>query len=242
MQRAGTADVQSHSFRHARRTAGDELLDFFNPYADWVRRRTWHDLVPPATEQLPCTRASIEALAGTPVMESASMFAGWPRFRLDPELERRCQARVANEGGAAFFGDRRWRRYLDQEVDSHLAAGGRLGALDDADALRCEVLDDLTRARQAIEREVPTASVRHFALPYGEGSDEMLPVMREVGLESVFWTVREDRRTNLVGQDPLRSVRVKADLIHCLPGRGQRTLFAVLGERVARRVRGDPVR
>jgi hypothetical protein len=239
MHRAGTADVQSHSLRHARRFVGSRIVDFFIPDAESPSHRGRHDLVIPEGVPTPLTDAALRALAGVPIYEGGSPFAGRPRYHDDPVLRARCQAVLASGGGPQALPRRTWRGRLAAEVTAH---GPLRGWWDDAGALAEEIHNELTESRRMIEHRVPGTSVRHFALPYGEGADELLPLIRDAGMASAFWTRRRDRQSNRAGGDPYRLVRLKSDLIECLPGRGRRALSSILADRIGRRLRGHPVR
>jgi hypothetical protein len=92
-----------------------------------------------------------------------------------------------------------------------------------------------------IEERLPGHRVRHLCLPYTIGSAQAVRAAREVGYATCFWGVLPDRSSNRPGEDPYRCPRLKADYICRLPGRGRRSLAAVLTHKLRRRVSGLPV-
>jgi hypothetical protein len=77
-------------------------------------------------------------------------------------------------------------------------------------------------------------------LPYGAGTEAMPELAGCAGFESIFWSRRDDRDANRVGDDPFRIVRSKHDLVRRLPGKGRRSRLDVLATKVKRRVASDP--
>jgi len=92
---------------------------------------------------------------------------------------------------------------------------------------------DLLAARLGIDRP-------HLCLPYGAGNKAIPGLAKEAGFESVFWSRRPDRDTNLPGDDPHRIVRQKHDFLRRMPGRGRRSLLDVYVTKVKRRLTSDP--
>jgi hypothetical protein len=150
-------------------------------------------------------------------------------------------AHVAAGGGAAFFRSSRWRSELDRLVTDWQAEHGARGTVEAPAALHEAMVDDLRRARQMIEEHLPGHRVRHLCLPYTIGSAQTVRAARDAGYATCFWGVLPDRKSNRLGEDPYRCPRLKADYIFRLPGRGRRSLAAILAGKLRRRVSGGPV-
>ena len=121
------------------------------------------------------------------------------------------------------------------------ARRGELGALEHPSALHDAMVDDLLRTRRLIEEHLPGHRVRHLCLPYTIGSAQAVGAAREAGYATCFWGVLPDRKSNRPGEDPYRCPRLKADYIFRLPGRGRRSLGAILSHKLTRRLSGRPV-
>ena len=233
----GHIDFQAHTLYHHRVPVGDRIVDFVNP----AMRGALFDLpIEPGQEETLLSRG-IEGLYGAPVYENDALMSGRPRFRGRAGVANACIAHVANAGGAEFFRSSGWRAELDRVVAAWSAEHGARGALENFAALRDAMVDDLRRARRLIEEHLPRHRVRHLCLPYTIGSAQAMQAARQAGYATCFWGVLADRRTNRPGEDPYRCPRLKADYIFRLPGRGRRTLGAILSAKLKRRLAGRPV-
>lgn len=110
------------------------------------------------------------------------------------------------------------------------------GELADAGPL---ILEDLRRSSAALRARLGVERI-HLCLPQGGGSEAIPGLAREAGMESVFWSRRDDRDANQPGDDPYRIVRRKHDLVRRLPGRGRRSAASVILTKVRRRISSDP--
>jgi Polysaccharide deacetylase len=234
---SGHVDFQAHTLYHHSVPVSDRIVDYVNP----EMRHALFDLpIEPGQEEM-LLRDGMVALYGAPVYESESLMSGRPRFRGRPELARACMERVARSGASSFFRSPSWRAELDRVVEDWSARNGRRGALEDAGATRRAMVEDLRRARPLIEERLKGHEVRHLCLPYTIGSTDAVDAARGAGYRSCFWGVLPDRRTNRPGQDPYRCPRLKANYIFRLPGRGRRSLAAIVSRKLTRRLSGRPV-
>jgi peptidoglycan/xylan/chitin deacetylase (PgdA/CDA1 family) len=234
---SGRVDFQSHTLYHHKVPVTDRIVDYVNP----AMRSALFDLpIEPGQEET-LLNNGIESLYGAPLYEHDSLMSGRPRFRGDAALSRACVAHVAAAGGASYFRSAGWRSELDRVVAEWQARYGARGALEDRSELHDAIVDDLLRARQLIEKHVPGHRVRHLCLPYTIGSPQAVRAARETGYATCFWGVLPDRKSNRPGEHPYRCPRLKADYIFRLPGRGRRSIGAILSHKLARRLSGRPV-
>jgi hypothetical protein len=117
------------------------------------------------------------------------------------------------------------------------------------------ILYELRESKAIIENQIPGKSVNHLCYPYFSGSDLSVKLSQKSGYLSNFWgwdmssiqssngyathrylmgyqtwgshTIR-GRRTNTVGDDPYRIVRLPGDYIFRLPGRGRRSISQIM--------------
>jgi peptidoglycan/xylan/chitin deacetylase (PgdA/CDA1 family) len=101
------------------------------------------------------------------------------------------------------------------------------------------ILDDL-RASRALLAERLGVDRPHLCLPYGRGVEQMPALAREAGFESIFWSRREEREINAVGDDPFHIVRRKHDFVRRLPGSGRRSLAGLFVAKATRRLFSNP--
>lgn len=233
----GLVDFQAHTLYHHQVPVTDRIVDYINP----AMRAALFDLPIEPGQEDTLVHQGIEGLYGAPVYEHDSLMSGRPRFRGHAELSRTCIAHVAGAGCAAFFRLPGWRSDLDRVVAEWEAQRGARGALEEPSALQDAIVDDLRRTRQLIEAHLPGHRVRHLCLPYTIGSPQAVRAARQADYATCFWGVLPDRKSNRPGDDPYRCPRLKADYIFRLPGRGRRTLGAILSQKLRRRLSGRSV-
>ena len=99
-----------------------------------------------------------------------------------------------------------------------------------------EVLDlkeELLRSKQVLEERLGHG-VRHLAFPMYEGTVEAIRLARECGYVSCWWGTMPQRPLNRPDDSPFEMVRLDAQWLRRLPGRGRRTLASVFKDRWAR--------
>ena len=217
-------DFQSHSHWHARVFVAPRLVDFLHPRFD----RHALNLHVPVLRTRGEDDFARAAPLGTPLYADAPRFAGRPRFLDDEGARARAVELVAARGGAAFFADPAWRRILSAEIRPHLVLHGSAGRYETAAETAAALDAELVSSRAAIERVLPGHEVRSFCLPWFAGSELAIARARAAGYTSCCFGVKPGRRTNRPGDDPLTTVRLPADYIHRLPGRGRLPLATVL--------------
>jgi len=230
MHASGVVDVQSHSMHHAAIPISGRVVDFY--HHGYHAYEPWDVHVGPAWETgVPSWPPAL----GTPLLEQASCLGDARRFRPDPERVRACTEHVAARGGAAFFERRGWRRELRRLVD---ALPGRLeGEAEQRAAIERELLDSKSR----IERELPGHTVRHLAHPWNEVGRLTQDLLPGCGYLSAYAGLTRERGRRAQGRGLFELARLSGDFVLCLPGRGRRPLWRVMGFKVARRLtRGQP--
>ena len=232
MHQDGVIDMQSHTTYHHHLFTGKRIVDFCRPDRDGMI----YDLpMSPGWEQR-ILDGGPEALWGMPIYEHAALMAGRPRYIDDPEVAEGCIRKVAGSGGIDFFRRPSWRRELMDFCREVRNRGRSTDRFQSRQELISAIREDLERSRRSIEDHLDSYRVRHLCYPYGVGSDLSVRLSRESGYVSNFWSIRRDRRTNRPGDDPFAIVRLKADYIFRLPGRGRRSLLSVLAAKVRRRL------
>ncbi len=233
MQDSGVVEVECHTHLHQRlfaaveeavgvvlsgslRTASDAV---FSPYLDVKSEPA---ALPP------------DAYLGYPLYPTVPLMSGQAAWSL-PEA-------AAAEVAAAF----RELRALHDEADAARAVAasrvfrqcGRHAQRLSADAVAGRIHADLAASQQALRTQLrlPGAGV-HLCLPFTIGGGVAVRAARALGFRSVLWGAAQ-RPTNLAGQDPFETSRVKNDFIWRLPGSGRRSLLGLYLEKATRRVAG----
>lgn len=91
---------------------------------------------------------------------------------------------------------------------------------------------DFGLAKQIIEKKLGK-TVRHLAFPKFFGTDEALAIGRKLGYEGFWWGALPGRPGNDFNGDSAYIVRLEAQFLHCLPGKGRISLGTVLVRRYA---------
>jgi peptidoglycan/xylan/chitin deacetylase (PgdA/CDA1 family) len=236
MHRDGVIDFQSHTAYHHHIFTGRKIVDFFHP----GRGGMIYDVpMSPGREQRMLDDGPA-SLWGMPIYEHDALMTGRPRYIDDPGVTDGCIARVARSGGGEYFRRTGWHREL-MEFCREAGGRGRFPArFQRPEEVAAAIRKDLEWSRGWIQDHLDGHRVRHLCYPYGAGSDLSVRLSREAGYASNFWSIRRDRRTNRPGDDPFAVVRLKADYIFRLAGRGRRSLLSVLAAKVRRRLSRHP--
>lgn len=233
MQSSGHVEVECHTHLHQRlfasveqpsgvvlsdsiRTASDAV---FSPYL------TVHDA--PAT--LPA-----DAYLGYPLFPTVPLMAGQAAWQM-PDA---AAAEVAGQFRTLCDGQ-------DEKAAARALAAcepfrqcGRAAQRLSVEQVVARIHADLEASQQALRTELrlPQAGV-HLCLPFTIGSEAAVQAARALGFRSVLWGANQ-RRTNLPGNDPFGTTRLKNDFIWRLPGSGRRSLLGLYFEKATRRVAG----
>ncbi|HHC73126.1 MAG TPA: hypothetical protein ENK54_09545 [Thiotrichales bacterium] len=235
MERAGTADFQSHSLYHHRVFSSGELTGFFRP----DRSIAMHDWILPRGYEQYARSGEIADRLGFPLFRSDSLFECGRRFEDDEEIRQAMEARCRALGGHEFIeGERQWQKILRREYETLVASRPRQGRMIEGEEAREEIAHDLSVSRSLISERLGK-TVRHLCFPSNAYSVDALLVAKEVGYEACFLGTRRDRRCNAVGMDPFLNVRLKHDYLWSLPGEGRLPLPAILGRKLWRRLTSD---
>ncbi|GAB4192473.1 MAG: hypothetical protein Kow00105_06550 [Phycisphaeraceae bacterium] len=110
-----------------------------------------------------------------------------------------------------------------------------LAGVDDtiADRRRADALplaDDLKQSRQELETRL-NKPVRHLAFPQYDGTDQAIPIGRQVGYVGFWWGVLPHRPMNTPGDSAERIVRISGEFVRRLPGNGRVALTDIVRAR-----------
>lgn len=230
MHKSGHVDVQSHSLYHVQVPRSPKVVSLLDSF-ETVRA---FDSVPAPVgfEDLPI-RAHREDLLGFPVFDGSSLFLGGERFVPPEEFIEACvkgwrrdEDRAHGEGVESFLRRIAW-------PPERIAGEGRYALVEP------EIEHSLRRSRHIIEERLPGKAVRHFCFPYGLFCAASIAEVKRAGYNSAFLSYVRGQDENRPGGDPFSIVRLKNDYLPRLPGRGRRSLWAILGMKLARRLRGE---
>ncbi len=238
MYRSGLVAVESHTLFHREVFTAPRILDFVDDHTPHTSYNS------PMTAYLnredvgrPFERSTY---LGLPLMPSAPLLAGKPALKLPPELLQTCRGFYEQNVGRPAGPGTDWKAQLRRQLasDRRFRTPPELQSPEEAfGAAR----DDLLEAKTMIEERLGPEAGQTLCLPYATGSDLAVRAAREAGVRSCFWGVRFGKRINRPGDDPYYRVRIKSDFIERLPGRGRRSLAAVYGSKIRRRLEGESV-
>jgi peptidoglycan/xylan/chitin deacetylase (PgdA/CDA1 family) len=222
MHRSGVVDFQSHTLYHNYVAVSPRIVDFLHP---------GYDVSFCANIPVPTWRGedgNEHVLPwGAPIFESAPRMSARPRYFDDPEVRERCTSLIARSGASQFFADPEWRRILRQTVAE---CSGKMRTVHYETPAECEqaVREDLLESKRILEERLKGKAVKHLCYPWYAGSELALTTSRELGYVTNFWGVLPQRRSNQVGDDPYRVVRLDESYLLTLPGRGRRSVSSLV--------------
>lgn len=220
MHASGVVDIQSHSLSHHRVPISARVIDFVHPGLD-----LWYGNFDLPVSVLDETRERTRR-PGAPLFVSAPRLSGRPAFVERPEFVHALVDRVASQGSDAFFASPSWRRTLREEL--HRWPLSDRGRFETAEETEAAMRREIVGAREALERRLPGARVRHLAFPWHAGGNLADRLAAEQGKRSVFYgaSISSTGRPGL-----LRIRRLPKSYLPRLPGRGRATFAGFLRER-----------
>ena len=236
MSGSGYLDFQSHSLFHHRVFVEPVLTGFLDP----ARSGKFYDWPVARAQESVLVERRLRDLAGLPQYRAASPFTTVRRFRSDAGIDEAMLHEAAKLGGAEFLASEPRAQAVLRKVYGRIAGNGPRGSFDDPEIVLREMEADLRTSRRLIE-ERTGKSVRHLCYPYNRRSAMAVEQSRRAGFVSNFVGVEPDQRANHQGADPFTTVRLKYDYLFTLPGRGRRSLAAVLLDKLRARMRGEPI-
>lgn len=213
LHESGLVDVQAHSWRHALIACGSEVIDFVRP--DYLDHPHHFPLV---DTPYGCRLLSRHDL-GAPLYPVRSRLSDAPRW-LAPGAFSACTATVRSRGGEKFFRQPGWREELMK-----CAVQGGAGRWESAAEQEENILEELVRARELLDAGLRSKSVRHMCFPWAVAGSIAVRLADAAGYQTAFsdrmWGYRAVRH----GDDRYRLMRLKHQLIPCLPGKNRSWFF-----------------
>ena len=230
MDESGVLDIQSHSMYHHSIATSDRLIDFVRPNLKCSFLES--DLAPHMQQK--GSNNSLKPALGTPIYDWGARYGAAPAFQESPAVAAACCQYVREHGGPVFFETPNWRGRLKRvwavarrEEDS--------ARLEDVKEQRMAILKDFMDSKNEIERRLPGKRVRHFCFPWFRSAPLSMRLSTEAGYVSNAWASLLPRfvRKSCVST-PTPIARLSPHYLWRLPGKGRKSIEAVLRERFFR--------
>lgn len=235
MHRSGTIDFQSHTSYHHSVFYTDHFVDFVNPdFKPAFLKGTCYipvhqggrDVFPSAPEW------------GRPIFRWAPAMAVEKRFLEDEDLSQHCMEYVRDNGDLDFFKQRDWRRFLKARFRQYIRRYGRSGHFQTPSERINDLRYDLSCSKEMIEAKL-RKQVRHLCYPWYQGSKTAVQISKEVGYRANYWGILGRDTVNWAGRtDPFHLVRINADYIFSLPGKGRQSIHQIIVGKIKVRAKG----
>lgn len=210
---AGTVDIQAHTLRHTMVYADDVIHGFVKP--SFHRHPHLYPLVDTGAGERFITPTDL----GAPLYTQRSRYSTARRYD-NPGAFEACTRHVREHGGEAFFDRPEWERELRKIANSFK---GR----QETDAKRdAAILEDLASARAELNTRLNTNTVRHMCFPWAIASKPGEVAAEKAGYDTAFGDRLFGGRSVKPGDPPYRLMRLKHQLLYCLPGCGRRYFFS----------------
>ena len=209
---SGVFDVQSHTRSHAMIFSDAEACGFVTPA---------FSTEPFLNRPITSMNGHIDAIGpealGTPLFTRRSRMSDARRYFPDEAIAERCRARVAAQGGAAFFTREGWWREL------HAIVGEQIVERFETDLERAgSIRDELAAGRAILNEKLGTSTVKHVAMPWGIGGALARREVEATGHVTAFAERPLRRRAIRAGDDRFQLMRLSGRFLTCLPGRGRK--------------------
>lgn len=212
----GVIDVQCHGYGHSKIFCHDVPHGFVTPDV-----AGWHPLDRPLLFGEAAGAYLKPDDLGAPLYVQRSRLSDALRYVDDDGAHERCVAHVRSNGGPSFFDRRGWAAELRA-----LAARGRPGSFETADARRAAIYEDLDRGRAMLRDRLRTNAIGHLCFPWEVAGAIARGAACALGFRTAFSDRLFGLRAVRGGDDPWRLMRLNGKFIPSLPRR-RRALIAV---------------
>lgn len=235
MHKSGVIDFQSHGLNHQKIAVENKIVTFVSPQ---LIKRYFFEFDIPYMENRDWWMDTGDIL-GAPVYQMAPFFSEANRLINNDGLKEVCVDYVKQNGGRDFFELRDWEKQLRHLVREFRMEGQPCDSFETLDEQKARIALNLQQARDMIEERLGDKAIRHFAYPWGTGSEMAIECSKKTDHLSNFWATVPGKPYNTPGSDPYRIVRYKHDYIWRLPGDGRRSLLHIFMLKFKRRIQGQ---
>jgi len=208
----GVVDIQAHTLGHTMIFADSVIGGFVTP--GFLRHPHLYPLVDTGDGERYLTPADL----GAPLYTQRSRYSTACRYD-NPAAFTACLQKVRENGGVEFFHRPDWETRLRKLAASFMGRQETPAQRDVA------IFDDLLAARQQLNAQLHSDTVRHMCFPWAIASKPGEIAAEKAGYVTAFGDRLFGRRAVRAGDPPYRLMRLKHQHIYCLPGKGRRTMF-----------------
>lgn len=232
MHESGVIDFQSHSMHHPAIFCTDEIIDFYNPKMENLKR--WNvPLIESDQEREITERPAL----GTPIYEYCSRFSDTKRYYPDKKLQEICVEHVSKNGAEKFFEGKKWKSELEELVRNFRIMESVEEEYETENKQITAILKELRYSKLTIEEKLKDKKVSHFAFPWNQTGTVTTKVLVKSGYKTAYMGLTADALEGKKIENPKLIKRVTGDFIKCLPGDGRQSFWSVLLHKILRRLK-----
>jgi len=210
---SGVVDVQAHTLGHTMIFSDAVISGFVAP--GFSRHPHLYPLADTGAGERYLTPSDL----GAPLYTQRSRYSDALRYD-NPAAFVACTRQVQANGGADFFKRPGW------EAELRKLAASFTGQQETPEQRDAAILHDLATARQQLNAQLNTYSVRHMCFPWAIASRPGEIAAEKAGYVTAFGDRLLGRRAVRAGDPPYRLMRLKHQHIYCLPGKGRKIMVS----------------
>lgn len=227
MHNSGFFDFQSHSLNHGTVFVSDKVVDFINPF--FKPNFVFNSYNPLSSKDLNI-KLRKDIKLGLPIYESDSNLSATKNYIPNEIVDKNCIKFVEDNGGENFFSSRGWRKRLLKIYNSSKSEFEKERQYRSKKDRLNEIANDLLLSKKEIELKLKK-NVEHLCFPWYKASSDTVNIAKEVGFNSCYWGIVENKSINKVGDNPFYIKRINSNYIFCLPGKKRKSILKVLKEK-----------
>ncbi len=232
MHESKVIDFQSHSMYHMGVFCSSDVIDYYNPKMENLKR--WNfPLTDTENGELKTERPPF----GTPVYKYCSRFSDNKQYVPDKKLQDYCAAYVAKNRSKQFFERKNWKTELDEIVKSFRKTGSAEDKYETKNKQITAILKELRYSKLVIEEKLVDKKVYHFAWPWNQTGVVTTKVLIKSGYKTAYMGLTADALEGKNVEELILIKRVTGDFIKCLPGDGRQSFWSVLLHKIFRRIK-----
>ncbi len=225
---SGTIDVQAHTWHHAKMFCDPSVTGFIAPGFAAHPHDAPHVLSADDRQTVPGTPVPVPggpvrrflgpADLGAPLHLMRSAMSDALEYD-DSAARQACMEQVGANGGAKFFTRPDWEKTLRDIAERY---PGRF----ETESRRDErILAELTATRQELDHRLGQDRTRQMCFPWAIAGQRAVALAARAGYSTAFADRLFGYRAVRAQDPPFRLMRLRHELIFCLPGHNRRTFF-----------------
>lgn len=221
MYKSGFVNIESHTLFHRENFINNNIQNFYEKNEETVGYS--FQAAPYLEINKATNKINSKDFLGLPLFEASPLMLAGQKLLISEEYIKLCKEIYKNNSIG------KWKEEIKELTNSK--TNNYFEVIQDSSQ---DVIDDLSAAREIIQKKLDVDAGNHFCLPWTIGNEKTVKILKKLNIKSCFWGVLAKYKNNING-DPYHISRIKNDFIYTLPGNGRKNFISIYSYKLKRR-------